>query len=214
MKSEHYPGINNRFVICDVCGGKFRIYQTVMISGDRYNTQNNLIVCKADVDKINPQIYPVFLKEELLADPQYVRPEVPLLQSPYLFNPASNILPTAPQNLRLVGDPLQPHPRLLWDGPDDVGSSNITGYIIYRAQPQLSIEDIIAEDQVDSAYTDVSANVNEFYTYQVAAYSILGVGPKSNIAYWPKLEIDPTLVFIATDDGFVINTDSGDNLVL
>lgn len=210
MKKDKYRGADHRFVICDVCGGKFRVYETVQID-DRYSTQNKMIVCKKDADKINPQIYPIYLREELLSNKEYVRPEPTDLTVPL---PNSDQLPGVPQNLRLEGAPLNNFILVTWDGPAQVGSSPILGYRITRADPQQSTQDFLVNVTDGSSYIDITSDVDRNYTYQVAAYSILGLGPYTDFAYWPISMVNPDTTYIATDLTAIISTDSGDTLIL
>lgn len=171
-----------------------------------------MIVCLKDVDKVNPQIYPIYLRDDLLANKIFVRPE----QTPrYIANPESDILPTAPQNLRLEGAPLSNYIYLYWDGPADYGSSPILGYNIYRATPQLAVYEFIQLDSTGSAYIDVSSDVTVEYTYYVTAVSMVGESPASNVAFWPTQTVPDTINYLVTSNTeSVITTGSGDYIIL
>lgn len=210
MKRDKYRGADHRFIICDVCGGKFRVYETVKIT-DRYSTQNGMIVCKKDADKVNPQIYPIYLREELLSNKDYVRPEPAYIN---IANPNSDQLPSVPRNLRLEGAPLGNYIMLTWDGPDKAGSSPILGFRILRANPQLSYEDLTVNVTDGTNYIDVASDTSNDYNYRVAAYSEVGLGPYTDYAFWPQLVVPLDIVYIVSDDFVAITGDSGEALVL
>lgn len=205
-------GIDTHFVICDVCGKKYRVYETVKVR-DRYSTQNNLIVCHGDVDKINPQIYPIYLRDDLLANKEFVRPEQAIR---YVANPDSDVLPSAPQNLRLEGAPFTDNVYLTWDGSDVYGSSPLIGYNIYCANPQLSTYFIIALVANDSAYIDInSLATSDESSYYVTAVSSLGESAPSNVALWPTSRVSSDVNYLITSDTqYVVSTGSGAYIVL
>lgn len=186
--SEVYPGDDNRFVICDICGCKFRVYQTVKIE-DKYNLSNNLIVCFQDADKVNEGLYPITIKETLLKRPDYVRPEG---ADVYIENENDDRLPGAPRNLRAIPHPLNDSILLTWDGPIDCGSGSIVGYRITRAHPQLSYQFVLISntDSFNTQYEDTVSNMSELSTYQVAAITDLGIGPYSDYAFYPSVGTD------------------------
>lgn len=214
---EKYPGIGNRLIICDVCGFKFRVKQTVQIT-DRYNTLNKAIVCKKCYEKANPQLYPFKLpKEQLLSEPTYVRPESEQLI--YAPNPLADQLPSAPRNLTAMLDPLTNYIYLTWEGPENTGSSPILGYIVTRAEPQFAFQQVInANDQSPAAYyLDTTSDITAEYTYQVAAISELGTGPYSNYAFWPKqlVESPDTYNYLITSDTLeTITTGAGVAIII
>lgn len=212
--SEKYPGIGNRLIICDVCGFKFRVKDTVKII-DRYNTQNQLIVCKADADKANPQLFPFKLPvEKLLSDPTYVRVESDDLT--YVDNPLSDTLPSAPRNLSLALDSFDDYITLTWQGPDTVGSSPLLGYVIQRATPQLSYNSTIyTSDIPNTIYKDTSADLSSEYTYKVAAYSELGIGAYSDFAFWPTKNVTDSINYlVVSQDNSVLTTGDGVYFIL
>jgi len=52
-----YPGNERYFVLCDLCGKKFRKRDTVQIQ-DRFNLLNKLVVCHKDAERTNEQARP------------------------------------------------------------------------------------------------------------------------------------------------------------
>lgn len=183
-----YPGIDNRFVICDVCGKKFRVKDTVRIT-DQYNLLNNMIVCRPDADRVNPQIKPIYIQEDLLARKDYVRPE-----STYMtYINQGDTLPSAPRNLTVNVDAYSDKLLLSWDGPSDVGNVTITGYRIYRADdPWTEIFLPIVDNTLNGGtmYLDTSADIDDSYIYVVAAVTNIGESPWSNYAYWNEVDVN------------------------
>ncbi len=175
-----YPGSDNYYVICDVCGKKFRKKETVRVT-DKFNLQNNLIVCLNDVDKANPQLRP-FKAREYRA-PKWVRPE----NIGPEINQTATELPSAPQQLQVFGDTLNPYIDLSWLGPLSCGSSDIIGYVIYQSNPQGGPINILNANTNTpaTAYIDNLSPLAGYYTYYVAAINQAGVGPISNPALWP-----------------------------
>lgn len=52
--SNKYPGDNYYYIICDICGKKVR-RKDAYRSGTSINSAQNLLVCKKDLDILNPQ---------------------------------------------------------------------------------------------------------------------------------------------------------------
>lgn len=69
-----YPGNGYYYVICDVCGKKMRARDSVLIT-DKYNYLNNMLVCKEDADKTNPQDQIKAVRERQIDNPKYIRTE-------------------------------------------------------------------------------------------------------------------------------------------
>lgn len=204
-----YPGVDNHFIMCDICGFKFRVKDTVQVT-DKFSPHYKMIVCKKDLDTTNPVLYPHTLpKENFLTNPTFVRPESNNLI--YAPNPNSDRLPSAPRNLTATMDSLQNYIALNWEGPLDLGSSPILGYRVTRATPQLSYQDILISNTQSQApyYLDISGDINAEYTYQVAAISDLGVGPYSNFAFWPRINVSLETNDLTTDTHITLSTDSG-----
>jgi len=190
-----YPGDGSYYVMCDVCGRKFRRKDTVYIT-DKFNLQNRLVVCKADKDKAQPQLRP-FKAREYKA-PKIVRPKPGYV---YVTNTGTNTLPSAPTLLVATGDPLITAIDVSWQGPDMSGSSAITGYNVYQAYPQLGVNILLATVSDCTFYQDTTSNISNFYTYQVAAVNSAGVGPLSNIAFWPYDNTDLSVTYLTMGGG-------------
>ncbi len=213
--SKGYPGTQRRPLICDVCGFKMRLEDVTQVH-DRYNPQNKLIVCKKDLDKLNPQFIPHKIPKDIfLSTPGMVRPEPENLT--YIDNPGSDRLPGAARNLKVQLEPISGQLLLTWDGPVDPGSSPILGYLITRASPQLSHQFTIEANTQTSGgmFLDATANVDAEYTYQVAAISNVGIGAVSNIAFWPIQEVPDTINYLlVSQTSFVLTTGDGRAIIL
>lgn len=200
---EIYPGVDNRFVICDVCGKKFRVKDTVRIV-DRFNLLNNMIVCFADADKANPQIKPIRIHEDLLIRKDYVRPEATYMTYTNLEN--EDTIGSAPQNLIVNVEPLSRTLQLTWDGPLDYGNARVLGYKIYRGDQLLDILSVINSNTHSLAtyYLDETASLDGEYVYSVAMVTELGDSPLSNYAYYPRY-IEPTFLSISQNDTYYLS---------
>lgn len=194
-----YPGNGWLYVICDICGKKIRQRDTVKIT-DRYNLHFGAVVCKYDVDKTNPQAYPIYVRESRVPHPESLRSE----QINQFINSAStNRVPSAPQLLQPKLSPIGSTVQLYWQGPIDGGSDGIIGYAVKRANPQNQTLSIILANTNNSVpyYEDLSANVNTNYIYQVAAINSVGMGPYSSPGYYPSQVDDDGKIFITTGNG-------------
>lgn len=189
---KYRPGY--RAIICDVCGRKVRVKDTVKIT-DKYNTQYGLIVCKKDADKTNPQNKPIYVRpEKTLSDPTYVRPELPALFATYATieealggTPSSDSPPTSAPGqvlgLEITGATLT-SVSLFWLAPLSSGTSEISGYLIERLDVfECTWHTITTTSTADRTYidtTDIYGNTT--YTYRVSAVSGAGTGNTSEIA--------------------------------
>ncbi len=211
---EIYPGVDNRFVICDVCGKKFRVRDTVRIV-DRFNLLNNMIVCLADADQANPQIKPFYIQEDLLLRKDYVRPEATFMTYTNFEN--EDRLSTAPQYLVATVEPISREIQLIWQGALDPGNALLLGYRIYRADEAYGIFEIIVQNTHSSAtyYLDESADVDSAYLYKVVAVTTLGLSPDSNYAYFPK-EFPSNNYLVLTQDytKFIALTQNNYNIII
>lgn len=196
---ERYPGIDNRFVICDVCGKKFRVKETTRIT-DRYNLENSMIVCFADADKVNPQIMPIYIQEDLLVRKDYVRPE----STYFKYISPGTILPSAPTSLMVNLDQFLGAVLLTWNGPNNTGNSSVLGYRIYRCDdPVLGEFNVLVENTNSPAtmFVDYSAEISGiYYIYVVSIITAIGESPKSNEAYWPVEEEINYLILPQNED--------------
>lgn len=70
-----YPGEGYYYILCDICGTKIRAKDSVLIT-DKFNYYKNMVVCKADADKTNPQEFiKITNKEKQVSDPKMIRSE-------------------------------------------------------------------------------------------------------------------------------------------
>lgn len=200
---EIYPGADNRFVICDVCGKKFRVKDTVRIV-DRFNLLNNMIVCFADADQTNPQIKPIHIHEDLLLRKDYVRPEATFYT--YANTENEDTLPSAPRDLVASQQPFTDYIQLQWNGPADYGNARVLGYRIYRANPINLIFTVINTNTNSEAtfYSDHTADINSSYAYMVSIVTTLGESPLSNIAYYPDKIPEISFVVLDQTEDFVV----------
>lgn len=203
LSKTSYPGPGYVYVICDICGKKVRQKDTRLVQ-DKYNLQNNLIVCNADYDKPNPQLRPIFIKERIVPDPQYLRSEA---TDQYVTNAHSSRAPSAPRNLRASLSPIDDTVVLYWEGPSDLGTDPVS-YTITRANPQLTFQYTIDTDIEPTFYEDTSADITIQYSYVVYAVNSFGVAA-SNIAYYPsQLVIDGLTAYLTTGADEVLRTGS------
>ena len=180
-----YSGSHN--VICHVCGRKIKAKDAVIVR-DKYNTQNNLIVCKRDYDPTHPFQYPFKVGPEKTLNPREVSPDSTpeffyALTADDMANPIAGS-PTdrtasAPLHLRIIsGSPGDV--RLIWEGPYDVGSGSPTGYRIQRESPVGGgFSTLETTTVVQLYYIDTTTSASTEYNYQVAAVNSAGVGDYS-----------------------------------
>ena len=75
LKTGHiYPGEGYYYVLCDICGTKIRAKEAILIT-DKYSDKANLLVCKADADKTNPQARIRARKDRIIDDSKFIRSE-------------------------------------------------------------------------------------------------------------------------------------------
>ncbi len=208
---KHPPSRDMRHVICDVCGFKFHMKDTVKIN-DKYNRLYGLIVCKADADRTNAQDRPFNLNNEtIIANPTYVRPRQDLT---YIANSQDDRVPGAPTNGQALSNPFYSYIDLYWDAPTDNGSSPITGYIVQRAEPQLSTYVTVVSDTETSStyYSDTSADIATSYSFRVAAINGFGTGAYSPDFFWPSDENmwhDINYLVLSQDSTQIVTTSDG-----
>lgn len=204
-----HPGDGYMYVICDVCGKKVRQKDTVYIQ-DRFNTLNNRVVCKEDYEKTNPQNTPIKIRETYRPDPVRVRSEP---ADRYVTYPNSSIVPGAPRLLTATPSTLGTTIDLFWQAPDNSGDSPIIGYRVKRGFPQAAPLEVLESNTLspNTYYMDDTGDINFFYTYQVAAINSAGVGPYSDIAYYPYEENTTGVDYLlASDTGyFLLTSDTG-----
>lgn len=208
-----HPGGGYVYVICDICGRKVRRKDTQLIS-DKYNFQNGLVVCNYDIDRINEQSLPVKIKERIVDDPKSLRPEQ---ADRFVENENDDRVPSAPQQLEAKASTVGATVDLFWQGPQDNGSSMITGYVIERASPQYSVYEVINPNTMTDTtyYNDTSADITQEYTYRIAAINGAGTGPYSEEAPFPAPNVSPGVNYLTvSQDDSVLETGSGDFIVI
>lgn len=208
-----YPGIDHVYVLCDVCGRKVRRKDTVKVR-DRHNFQNNLIVCKWDVDETNEQNKPHRIKEEIISQPKMMRSEP---SDRYATPDTDDRAPGAPRQLVAKASTLGSDIELFWQGPFDVGTSQITGYKIERANPQFGGYDTLTSDSGsgNTYYLDTTGNISDEYTYRVSAINGAGTGAVSNEAFYPNQRVESTVNYLTVSQtNNVLRTGQGDDIIL
>lgn len=191
MPIERKTGPGYAYILCDVCGRKIRQKDAILIT-DRYNTQSNLLVCKEDADKTNPQNIPFSISELNITSPKLVRSEPP---DTNVINENSDRAPSPPTFLVATMHPINSHVMLTWQGSDNPGSDPVEHYIITRASPQDSIYITIDTVADVTMYEDTTADITLFYSYIIYAVNVFGTSDASNTAYFPKMSAN-------TSDGY------------
>jgi hypothetical protein len=187
FNNRHNKKQKSHNVICDVCGWKVKAKDCVLIT-DKYSPQNGLLVCKRDVDKVPPTLYPFKIQKERPLDPKLVRPDsdptfVYALTADDMENPIPGSPPdrtaSAPMFLLCInGTPESV--ELIWQGPDDVGSGTATGYRIQRESPVGGgFSTLETTNTVYLYYKDTTAAASTTYNYRVAVVNSAGVGAYS-----------------------------------
>lgn len=199
-----HPGSGAVFVICDVCGRKVRRKDTRKVQ-DKWNLQNNLVVCMRDLDLPNPQLRPMVIKEKLVDNPKLLRSES---SNKYAVYDNDNRVPSAPLNPSARGSTLGSSVELFWDGPLDPGSSAIVGYVIFRVSTTDSW--YTTTNTNATYYNDTDASVSGAYKYQIAAVNGAGLGAYSNEFYYPWY--NPSLTYenylsISQEDRYILTGD-------
>ena len=206
-----YPGDGYMYVLCDVCGRKVRQRDTVVIR-DRYNLQNNLVVCREDADKPNPHLRPLFIRERQLPNPKQVRGDVADKYASY----TSTQVPSAPRLLTVTNEALSQQIMLSWQGPDNCGDSQIIGYQIVRSNHSNSPGTVIIADTLsyNTMAFDTTGVIGTFYGYQVAAINSAGVGALSDICYYPYYVYSAIVDIVTSDTGQqLVTTDTGYSVI-
>ena len=209
MKFKAIPGAGNTYVICDVCGKKKRRQDTVRVQ-DKWSSQNSLVVCLDDLDVTNPQAIPFKIREKIVHASEGLRPESP---DSYVVNALDSRAPSAPRNLTAITDTLNPYVMLYWDGPEDVGTSQIIGYIVERANPQLGTYEVLTSNTGTNVttYVDTTADISLEYTYRIKAINSSGSSPYSNEAFFPVINVpwQDLNYLVLSQDGSALTTGSG-----
>lgn len=213
LKYNSHPGSGYMKVVCDVCGGEF-LRKDVALVKDKYNFQNGLVVCFADLDSINEQVLPNRHTEAPVPSPELIRPVHDL---EYATNDNDDRVPSAPRNGIAYPSTIDSTIFISWDGPFDTGSSDITGYLITRADPQASYQATIEANTGSSAtfYEDTTGLVATDYTYTVAAINSYGTGAASPLIYYPTVLVDTSVNYLVlSQDSSVLTTGDGTYIIL
>ena len=187
MFNKNTRGQKSHNVICDVCGRKLKAKDAILIQ-DKYSLQNNLLVCKRDVDKNPPTLYPFKIQKEQQLNPKMVRPDkdpeffyaltAADMEDPIAGSPTDRTA-SAPMFL-LITDGTPEAVEMIWQGPEDVGSGSPTGYRIQRESPVGGgFSTLETTNVVYLYYKDTTAAASTEYNYRVAAVNSAGVGSYS-----------------------------------
>lgn len=201
-----------RKVVCDVCGKEVRQKDAVLIQ-DKWNKLNSMVVCRQDVEKVNDQIRPIIVRERIVDNIKTIRPVMP---EQYVTVDTDTRLPGVPTNVRYSIDSLSGNLYILWDAPEDGGSSGIIGYSVKRAEPQLSTYSIIESNTNTNStyYIDGSADLNSDYSYIIAAINSAGTGIYSEPGFYPTRLLDSSIVYIvSSQDELIITAGDGSYIV-
>jgi len=204
-----HPGSGYVYVLCDICGAKVRRNDTIVVR-DKYNSQNNMVVCKRDVDKTNPQAIPYKRKEKLIDTTRGIRSQP---SNTFADITNDNRVPSAPRNLAATGDFSGSYVMLTWEGPLDPGTSSIVGYVVERLDSAGNATAFTISGS-SPFYVDTSSSTSDVYKYRIAAVSTAGQGAYSNDAYFPNqalygtgfpggvyIQLSQEARFILTSDG-------------
>lgn len=213
-KFIQHPGRNYVYVICDTCGRKVRQKDTVLVS-DRFNYFNKMVVCITCTEKTNQQSIPIIIKEKLVDNPYLLRPEQ---ADQYIVNTNASTVPSAPINVRVFPDSILGNTIILqWNGPDNPGNSQITGYIIKQAIPQSSTYLTLVANTNSNAcsFIDNITPVSTICSYRIAAINASGIGTYSLECFYPYQTTDQyTNYIVLSQDSTVLTTGSGLSIVL
>lgn len=204
----------NRYALCDVCGFQYHIKDLIKVNAPRHQ-QHNLLVCRRDLDKLNPQTDPIGnIADKLLTNTDKVRVEVE--DGNQAVNLDDDRLPSKPLFGKAVVDPIQDKVTLYWEGPYDSGTSAIIGYKVVRSEPPGGPEDILTLNTENGSpyYFDSSSDTSATYTYRVAAVTALGTGPYSDYIFWPIETPISDVIYILTEDNKILSTEDGTYIIL
>lgn len=197
-------------VICSVCQGKYYRKDTVLVK-DRYNPQNGRIVCKWDLDQVNPQSYPnKWIKELPVPNPQHLTGPARIS---WEIEPTDNRVPTAPLVPVAKASQDGQGVELTWFAPENQGSSDIQAYRIQRADPQLSTYYDVSVNNGSPIeyYQDTTAIQSTFYSYRIAAINKFGQGPYSIDFFYPYniIPLSDIDYLTLSQDGSTLTTSNG-----
>lgn len=189
VSRNSYPGDGNRWIICDNCGRKRHVKDTVLVS-DPYGPQNGRRVCKDEVELVSAGKKPYTVRPSRVPDPNSVRPEQPevfvnaqtiadVLAGTGSYNAGRT--PDAPSQL-IVYVGFDGYVTLDWMLFGNPGSTAITGFQIERESPVGGGFSTIKADTENAGhmYQDLTAVSGNTYNYRVSAINQSGVGSASN----------------------------------
>lgn len=200
-----YPGDGYHYVQCDICGSKIRGKDAVLIT-QKYSDKANLLVCRADADKSNPQEWIRSFRERQISHPKYIRSEG---ADRFLADGNEDRLPSAPRHVTIIGAGTGGI-EFQWIGPDDVGSSGIIGYAIKRSSPCGGTQTVLVSNtnSISTYYLDTTGDQDTDYGYAVAAINLFGTGAYSEEACYVPSYVVPTGAYLITDANIELVTDA------
>lgn len=174
------------WTVCDICAKKVDRAKVKYIN-DKFSIYYGLVICKDHFNlKVNVPINIESYIEKPPSNPKTIR--IQNKNPQYADDISPNLLPGKPLNLTVEIDLLSLNKLVLrWDAPSQQGSSRLQGYVITRAEPQLSYQVVIEDNTETSAtyYYDLTADITHEFTYSVAAINALGIGEFSELVYYP-----------------------------
>lgn len=180
-----------RYVICDLCGGKYHVDQMTLIK-DKYNLLYGLLVCPKDVEKTNQQNTPFQARKEHVVNPRLVRTESTDLNYTFITDPQDidTGISEVVANATLASEPLYLKTRLSsstivqfeWFSPQSLGSGRLLGWAIKRESPLGGGFSVINSNTgaVDTSYIDSTVIAATQYNYKVACVTTAGIGAYSD----------------------------------
>lgn len=189
FSDTRHPGPNYHYVICDGCGAKIRARDAVLIK-DKFNLLHNMLVCKRDVEKTNPQTYIRAVKERQVENTALIRSEgadtyvyidtVAQIEAGDTSDPSGRTS-NAPRFLTTLSVS-STEIELVWHGPDNPGSSAIRGYKIERESPVGGGFSTVTANSNSPAtyYKDTGLTASTQYNYRVSAVNRDGTGTASD----------------------------------
>ena len=179
------------YTLCDICGRKIRAYEATLIQ-EKYNPQNNLVVCPYDLDESNSLVYYKSRPEQNRIDPRITRSEgtdtfIHLITISEIEGGDDTSAPTGrtpgvPRELIILGGAAD-KVTLYWQGPLDSGSSAISGYLIERESPVGGGFATVTTTTIPATYyEDTSVSASTQYNYRVSSVNAYATGSISNRA--------------------------------
>lgn len=179
------------YTLCDICGRKIHAYEATLIQ-EKYNPQNNLVVCSYDLDESNPLVYYKQTKEQNRIDPRIMRSEgsdkfVHVTTISEIESGNDTTVPTGrnpgiPLLLAILGGSAN-KVTLYWQGPLDSGSSSVSGYLIERESPTGGGFATLTTTTIPATYyEDITTSASTQYNYRVSAVNDYATGSSSNEA--------------------------------